>query len=185
MVYILLGTGFEETEAIAPCDILRRANIPVQFVGLNGREVYGGHNIGVCADITIGELDYTAMDMIVLPGGMGGVNSILACPAALDAVRFAWENGRYVAAICAAPTVLAALGITDGRRATCYPGLEGRMGTADMQGTATVEDGKLLTGAGPGTAIDFGLLLVRALKGEAAAKKVYDGLVYRLARPKE
>ena len=185
MVYILLGTGFEETEAIAPCDILRRANIPVQFVGLNGLEIRGGHDIVVCADITVDQLDYSAMDMIVLPGGMGGVNSILACPAALDAVRFAWENGRYVAAICAAPTVLAALGITDGRRATCYPGLEGRMGTADMQGTATVEDGKLLTGAGPGTAIDFGLLLVRALKGEAAAKKVYDGLVYRLARPKE
>ena len=185
MVYILLGTGFEETEAIAPCDILRRADIPVQLVGLNGREVRGGHGIGVCADITIDELDYSAMDMIVLPGGMGGVNSILACPAALDAVRFAWENGRYVAAICAAPTVLAALGVTDGRRATCYPGLEGRMGSADMQGTATVADGKLLTGAGPGTAIDFGLLLVRALKGEAAAKKVYDGLVYRLARPQE
>ena len=185
MVYILLGTGFEETEAIAPCDILRRAGIPVQFVGLNGREVSGGHSIGVCADITIDELDYSAMDMIVLPGGMGGVSSILACPAALDAVRYAWENGRYVAAICAAPTVLAALGITDGRKATCYPGLEVRMGSADMQGTATVADGKLLTGAGPGTAIDFGLLLVRALKGEAAAKKVYDGLVYRLARPRE
>ena len=183
MVYILLGNGFEETEAIAPCDILRRANIPVQFVGLNGREVSGGHNIGVCADVTIDELDYAAMDMIVLPGGMGGVNSILACPAALDAVRYAWENGRYVAAICAAPTVLAALGVTDGRKATCYPGLEGRMGSADMQGTATVADGKLLTGAGPGTAIDFGLLLVKALRGEACAKDVYDGLVYRLARP--
>ena len=186
MVYILLGTGFEETEAIAPCDILRRANIPVQLVGLNGREVSGGHNIGVCADVTIEQIDPDAMDMIVLPGGMGGVNSILACPAALDAVRYAWENGRYVAAICAAPTVLAALGVTDGRKATCYPGLEDRMGSADMQaGAATVEDGKLLTGAGPGTAIDFGLLLVRALKGEAAAKKVYDGLVYRLARPQE
>jgi 4-methyl-5(b-hydroxyethyl)-thiazole monophosphate biosynthesis len=185
MVYILLGTGFEETEAVAPCDILRRAGIPVQFVGLSGREVQGAHGIGVCADVTVDELDYDALDMIVLPGGMGGVNSILACPAALDAVRFAWENDRYVAAICAAPTVLAALGVTDGRKATCYPGLEGRMGSADMQGTATVADGKLLTGAGPGTAIDFGLLLVRALKGEAAAKKVYDGLVYRLARPRE
>ena len=186
MVYILLGTGFEETEAIAPCDILRRANIPVQFVGLNGREVSGGHGIGVCADVTIDQIDPVAMDMIVLPGGMGGVNSILACPAALDAVRYAWENGRYVAAICAAPTVLAALGITERRKATCYPGLEARMGSADMQaGAATVADGKLLTGAGPGTAIDFGLLLVRAMKGETAAKKVYDGLVYRLARPRE
>ena len=186
MVYILLGTGFEETEAIAPCDILKRAGIPVQLVGLNGLEVRGGHDIGVCADITVDEIEPDAMDMIVLPGGMGGVNSILACEKALDAVRHAWEHGKYVAAICAAPTVLAALGITDGRKATCYPGLESRMGSADMQpGAATVSDGKLLTGAGPGTAIDFGLLLVRALRGEAAAKKVYDGLVYRLARPQE
>ena len=186
MVYILLGTGFEETEAIAPCDILKRANIPVQFVGLTGLEVRGGHGIGVCADITIDQLDPDAMDMIVLPGGMGGVNSILVCEKALDVVRYAWENDRFVAAICAAPTVLAKLGITDGRKAACYPGLEDRMGSADMQpGVATVTDGKLLTGAGPGTAIDFGLLLVRTLKGEAAAKSVYDGLVYRLARPQE
>ena len=186
MVYILLGTGFEETEAIAPCDILKRANVPVQLVGLTGREIRGGHGIGVCADVTIDELDPEAMDMIVLPGGMGGVNSILACEKALDAVRYAWDNGRFVAAICAAPTILARLGVTDGKKATCYPGLEDRMGSADMQpGAATVTDGRLLTGAGPGTAIDFGLLLVKALRGEAAAKNVYDGLVYRLARPQE
>ena len=184
MVYILLGNGFEETEAIAPCDILRRAGVPVQFVGLGGREIPGGHNITVCADITADQMNLDDMEMIVLPGGMGGVHSILGCGAALDAVRYAWENGRWVAAICAAPTILAQLGITDGKKATCYPGLEGQMGSADMQpGAATVTDGRLLTGAGPGTAIDFGLLLVRALRGEACAKKVYDGLVYRLARP--
>ncbi len=184
MVYILLGNGFEETEAIAPCDILRRAGVPVQFVGLGGREIRGGHDIAVCADITDAQMDLDEMEMIVLPGGMGGVRSILGCRAALDAVKYAWDNGRWVAAICAAPTVLAGLGITDGRRATCYPGLEDRMGSADMQpGAATVADGKLLTGAGPGTAIDFGLLLVRALRGEDCAKKVYDGLVYKLARP--
>ena len=114
------------------------------------------------------------------------IEAILACEKALDAVHYAWDNGRFVAAICAAPTILAALGITDGRKATCYPGLEDRMGSADMQpGAATVTDGRLLTGAGPGTAIDFGLLLVKALRGEDAAKNVYDGLVYRLARPQE
>ena len=184
MVYILLGNGFEETEAIAPCDILRRAGVPVQFVGLGGREIPGGHGITVCADVTVEQMDLAEMEMIVLPGGMGGVHSILDCKAALDAVRYAWENGRWVAAICAAPTILAQLGITDGKKATCYPGLEERMGSAKMQpGAATVADGKLLTGAGPGTAIDFGLLLVQALRGEACANKVYDGLVYRLARP--
>ena len=184
MVYILLGNGFEETEAIAPCDILRRAGVPVQFVGLGGREIPGGHNIIVCADITDAEMDLDEMEMIVLPGGMGGVHSILGCKSALDAVRYAWEHDRWVAAICAAPTVLAKLGVTDGKKAVCYPGLESGMGAADMQpGAATVRDGKLLTGAGPGTAIDFGLLLVKALRGEQCMKKVYDGLVYRLARP--
>lgn len=184
MVYILLGNGFEETEAIAPCDILRRADVPVQFVGLGGREISGGHGIAVCADITAEEMNLDEMEMIVLPGGMGGVHSILDCPAALDAVRHAWAGGRWVTAICAAPTILAKLGITDGKKATCYPGLESQMGSAQMQsGAAAVQDGKLLTGAGPGTAIDFGLLLVRALRGKETAKKVYDGLVYRLARP--
>ena len=184
MVYILLGEGFEEIEAIAPCDILRRAGIEVQFVGLNSSCILGGHGIQVCADITAAEIDMSKMDMIVLPGGMGGVNSIRGCEAAIKAVKFAWENGRFVAAICAAPMILAELGITDGRKATCYPGLEAHMGKALMQeDTATVTDGKLLTGAGPGTAIDFGLLLVSALRGEAKAKEVYDGLVYRLAHP--
>ena len=184
MVYILLGNGFEETEAIAPCDILRRAGVPVRFAGIGGREIRGGHDIAVCADLTVEEMDLDDMEMIVLPGGMGGVRSILGSPAALDAVRYAWDNDRWVAAICAAPTILAKLGITDGKKATCYPGLEESMGTANMQpGAATVADGKLLTGAGPGIAIDFGLLLVRALRGEDCANKVYDGLVYRLARP--
>ena len=102
----------------------------------------------------------------------------------VEAVQYAWTHDRWVAAICAAPTVLAQLGVTDGKKATCYPGLEDRMGSADMQlGVPAVADGKLLTGAGPGTAIDFGLLLVKALRGEVCAKNVCDGLVYRLARP--
>ncbi len=86
MVYILLGNGFEETEAIAPCDILRRAGIAVQLVGLNGALIRGGHDIQVQADLSPEEMRYEDMEMIVLPGGMGGVNSILACEKALDAI---------------------------------------------------------------------------------------------------
>ena len=119
MVYVLLGTGFEETEAIAPIDILRRAGVPTMTVGLNGKIITGGHGIGVEADITVDEMDLTDLDMIVLPGGLGGVASIRGCQAALDAVSFAWANGKFVAAICAGPTVLSDLGITDGKHATC------------------------------------------------------------------
>ena len=184
MVYILLGEGFEEIEAIAPCDILRRAGVPVQLVGLGGTEITGGHGICVHADITSEQMRLDELEMIVLPGGMGGVASIRASESAIHAIRFAWSNGRYVAAICAAPTLLAELGIASGRKATCYPGLESCMGQAVMQpGASTVTDDKLLTGAGPGTAYDFGLMLVETLRGKKAKTDVYDGLVYRLAHP--
>ena len=167
MVYMLLGTGFEETEAIAPLDLLRRAGISVMTVGLNGKTVYGGHGIGVETDISVGEMDLTDLDMIILPGGLGGVASIRNCPEALDAVSFAWNNGKFVAAICAGPTVLADLGITDGKHATCYPGCEDDMGNAIMADNATcVRDDKLITGTSAGCAIPFGLMLIEALKGE-------------------
>ena len=180
MVYILLGTGFEEVEALAPLDLLRRAGIEAQTVGINGPVVTGGHGIGVAADIAIHEMDLTALDMIVLPGGLGGVASARACPAALDALKFAWDNGKFVAAICAGPTVLADLGITHGRNATCYPGCEPQMGSANMlPGQAVVRDGNLITGTSAGCAIPFALALIEALKGETAAKTVADAIVIR------
>lgn len=180
MVYMLLGTGFEETEAIAPLDLLRRAGVKVFTVGVNGKTVYGSHGIGIEADIELGEMDLTALEMIILPGGLGGVTSVRASKDALNALSFAWENGKYVAAICAGPTVLADLGITDGKQATCYPGCEEGMGAARMvSNAAAVTDGKLITGTSAGCAIPFGLALVTALKGEEAAKAVADQIVIR------
>ena len=179
MVYVLLGTGFEETEAIAPIDLLRRANIPVLTVGLNGKTIYGGHGIGIEADITIDELDLTDLEMIVLPGGLGGVASIRACKAAMDAISFAFHNGKFTAAICAGPTVLADLGITNGKSAVCYPGCESAMGNANMQAEAAVQDGKLITGASAGCAVKFGLALIAALKGHDIANTVAEQIVIR------
>ena len=179
MVYMLLGTGFEETEAIAPLDLLRRAGVEIQTVGLNGKVIYGSHSIGVEADIEIGQLDLTALEMIILPGGLGGVASIRACDAAMEAVRFAWENGKYTAAICAGPTVLADLGIVDGKNATCYPGCEENMGSAKMVEAAAVTDGKLITGTSAGCAIPFGLALIAALKGQEEADRIAKQIVIR------
>ena len=179
MVYMLLGTGFEETEAIAPLDLLRRAGVEIQTVGLNGKVIYGSHGIGVEADIEIGQLDLTALEMIILPGGLGGVASIRACDAAMKAVRFAWENGKYTAAICAGPTVLADLGIVDGKNATCYPGCEENMGSAKMVEAAAVTDGKLITGTSAGCAIPFGLALIEALKGKEEADRIEKQIVIR------
>ena len=180
MVYVLLGTGFEEMEAIAPIDLLRRAGIEVKTVGVTGKTVYGSHGIGVVADILPEDMELDAMEMIVLPGGLGGVASTRASKPALDALRYGWDQGRFVAAICAGPTVLADLGITDGRNATCYPGCEGQMGSANMQrGAAAVRDGKLITGTSAGCAIPFALELIRALRGEEKAQAIAQQIVIR------
>lgn len=179
MVYMLLGTGFEETEAIAPLDLLRRAGVAVTTVGLNGKVIYGSHGIGVEADIEISQMDLTNLEMIILPGGLGGVASIRACETAMEAVRFAWENGKYTAAICAGPTVLADLGIPNGKKATCYPGCEENMGSAIMVEAAAVTDGKLITGTSAGCAVPFGLALIAALKGQYEADRIAKQIVIR------
>ena len=149
-------------------------------VGVNGKTVYGGHGIGIEADITLGEMDLTQLDMIVLPGGLGGVASVRASQSAMDALRFAWDNGKFVAAICAGPTVLADLGITDGKNITCYPGCESGCGSANhIPGAACVRDGNLITGTSAGCAIPFGLALIEAIRGKEAANAVAEQIVIR------
>ena len=180
MVYVLLGTGFEEIEALAPVDLLRRAGIEVRTVGLNGRIVYGGHAIGVEADMSIDELDISDAEMIVLPGGLGGVASIRDSRKALEAVRAVYDAGKYVAAICAGPTVLADLGLLSGVRATCYPGQIPNMRDAVVvENAACITEGKIITGTSAGTAVPFALALIEALKGVDAAKAIADQIVIR------
>ncbi len=180
MVYVLLGTGFEEIEALTPVDLLRRAGVPVKTVGLNGKTVFGGHAIGVACDLTIDELDAADAEMIILPGGLGGVASIRACARALEAVKTVHDNGKYVAAICAGPTVLADLGLLTGRKATCYPGQIPNMRDAlVVENAACVTDGKIITGTSAGTATAFALALIEALKGPDAARAIADQIVIR------
>lgn len=179
MVYIMLGKGFEETEAVAPGDVLRRAQIPMQYVGIGGRVVEGAHGISIQADITLEEMDLTALDMIVLPGGLGGVESMEASEGAMDAVRFALDNDKYVAAICAAPTILGKRGWLDGRHAVCYPGCEAGMGQAIVHPEQeAVVDGKIITGRAPGAAIEFGLTLAGMLPGEFTPDEIAGYMVY-------
>lgn len=180
MICMLLGTGFEETEAIAPLDLMRRAGISVVTAGISGKVVTGSHGIPVTTDMEIGEVDLTALEGVILPGGLGGVASLRSSPQALDLIRFAWDNHLLTAAICAGPTVLADLGITDGRKATCYPGCEDKMGSAQMvENAAVVTDGSLITGTSAGCAIPFGLALIAAIKGQEAADTVARQIVIR------
>ncbi len=180
MIYMLLGTGFEETEAITPLDLLRRAGLEVLTVGVTGKRVTGGHGITLEADILLNEMDLTKLDMIVLPGGLGGVDACRASKKAMQALSFAWNNDKFVAAICAGPTVLSDLGITQGKKATCYPGCEADMGEARMvKDVPCVRDGKLITGTSAGCAVAFGLMLVEAMAGAETAKTVADSFVIR------
>ena len=180
MNYLFLDNGFEEIEALAPVDLLRRAGVEIQTVGVNGKIVKGGHGIGVEADIELSQMDLDAMEMIILPGGLGGVTSVRASEEAMNALKYAWDHDKYVAAICAGPTVLADLGITAGMNATCYPGCEDGMGSAILiEDAASVWDEKLITGTSAGCAIPFGLTLIEALKGSEIAEAVAQQIVIR------
>lgn len=179
MVYILLGKGFEETEAIAPGDILRRAQIPMEYVGIGGKIVEGAHGISVVADITVEEMDLEKMDMIVMPGGLGGVESIEGSETAMAAVEYALNHDKYVAAICAAPMILGKRGWMDDRNAVCYPGCESGMGKAIVHGDKeAVVDGKIITGRAPGAAIEFGLTLAGMLPGAFTPDEIAGYMVY-------
>lgn len=177
MVYIILGEGFEPVEALAPCDILRRGGVEVKLAGIGGLCITGGHGIRVCADCTVEEINEKDLEMIVLPGGLGGVQSILGCDRALQILQNAYHSDRLIAAICAAPTVLAKLGMTDGKNATCYPGCEDQMAGASTQAKPCVRDGRIITGQAAGASFAFGLELLRALRGEQVMQKVKSGMV--------
>lgn len=173
MVYILLGDGFEEMEAIAPCDILRRGDVQVQFAGVGQRQVTGSHGIVVTADCLVDEIRLDETEMLVLPGGLGGVKSMLASTTAMQLVREAYDRGLWVAAICAAPTILAKLGILNGKKAVCYPGMESAcVGGQMTQESATVQDGKVITGRGPAAALAFGYRVLSVLRGADQAEQV-------------
>ncbi len=185
MIYILLGAGFEEAEALVTADVLRRADLPVALTGIGGSAVTGSHNITVQADLSVERAALKAGDMVVLPGGMGGVASIEHSQAAMRLVRQAAEDPQlWLAAICAAPTLLARAGLLPkGAHCVCYPGLEGELsqaGAVPEMDRSTVVEGRLITGRGPGSAFDFGLALVNALAGDAAAGQVCAGLQYGL-----
>ena len=179
MVYLILGAGFEEAEAIVPCDLLRRAGVEVRLAGIGGTDIPGSHGIPVHADCAAEAAELTKADMLILPGGLGGVRSIRGCEPVLCAAREMAQAGKWVAAICAAPSVLAQYGLLAGRRATCYPGFEDRCTGAQMVDADVVTDGQITTGRALGAAIPFALELVRLLTDEQTAARTAEEIVYR------
>ena len=170
--YVFLAEGFEETEALAPVDVMRRAKLDVKTVGVTGECVTSSHGVPVKADITIDNIDLDDVQGVVLPGGMPGTLNLEANEKVLEAVKYSCENGKIVAAICAAPSILGHLGILDGKKATCFPGFEKELKGADYTGTHTVTDGNIITAKGAGCAIEFGHAIVSLAVSKDAADKV-------------
>lgn len=174
---ILFSEGSEELEAVTVVNILRRAGIAVTLAGLNAGALRGSRGTVLLPDTTLDEALAHSYDMVVLPGGQPGTNHLKADARVLKLAQQMNAQGKYVAAICAAPSVLAAAGLLNGKRATCFPGALNAFPLVQQQPAATVEDGKLITSRGPGTAMDFALLLVERLEGKAKRDEVEAGLV--------
>lgn len=170
---VLFANGTEEVEALTPLDYLRRAGIDVTFIGLSGKKQMGSHGICVETDVCLDEFDVkTEFDMLVIPGGMPGTNNIEASIKAQSLIDRAVNEGKFLAAICAAPKIYGARGLLRGKRATCYPGFEKDLVGAVICGDKVVRDGKMITATGAGAANEFALELISALCGEDKALEI-------------
>lgn len=176
MVYVLLAEGFEEIEALAPVDILRRGGVEVRTVGITGKTVCGSHGIPVIADILPDEVA-NDMEMLVFPGGLPGSDHLHASAESDRLIAMAKKKGAHIAAICAAPYLLGLRGLLEGKCATCYPDdkFRSRLLGASVSDERVVTDGLITTGAGMGAAQEFGLRLLALLRGEEAARKIATG----------
>ena len=176
-VLVMLAQGCEEIEAVTAIDVLRRAGIEVTSAGLDDLPVLASRGVLLLADTTLDLAQHQSFDMIVLPGGHAGADNLKADKRLTALLQQMAQQGKYLAAICAAPSVLAAAGLLDGRKATCYPTCLDAFPQVNLQTAAVVEDGNIITSRGPGTAMDFALALVERLAGKARREEVEAALV--------
>lgn len=176
-VLVLFADGSEELEAVTVINILRRGDIEVTVAGLTAGVLRGSRGTRIVPDSTLDEALKHNYDMVVLPGGMPGTTHLRNDARVAQLLKQMHAAGQPVAAICAAPSVLAAAGLLDGKRATCYPTCLDEFPQVKLQTAAVVEDGNIITSRGPGTAIDFALTLVERLLGHAKRQEVEAALV--------
>lgn len=180
MVYIFLADGFEEIEALCPLDLLLRAGISIKSVGVGTkREIVGSHGIHVLADITEDEFNDASPEMVILPGGMPGTKNLEASRTVKKAIDDTSKSGGYIAAICAAPSILGKMGLLKGKEAICFPGFEKFLDGAKLSDKRVVRDGKVITAAGMGVALPFGLELISALMGQEKADLIASQTMFR------
>lgn len=175
-VLVLFADGSEELEAVTVVNLLRRGGITVTLAGQHAGALRGSRGTTLMPDTTLDAALQRSYDMLVLPGGQPGTNNLKADPRVLELARRMTQQGCYVTAICAAPSVLAAAGVLDDKRATCFPGSLDAYPRVQLQQDAVVEDGTLITSRGPGTAMDFALTLVERLAGPDVRREVEAGL---------
>lgn len=179
-VAMFVHTGHEEVEMLGAVDVMRRAGLQCDIISATGDVmVTGSHNITTRADYLFEEADLDSYDAYAIPGGIPGTPNLKAHEGVCKTLLSAYNEGKLVAAICAGPTVLGGLGILDGKNATCYPGCEDGLGAANyVTECKAITDGNVITSRGLGTALDYGLEIVKYLIGEGVAKKVADQIVY-------
>lgn len=179
--YVFLADGFEEIEALTPVDLLRRAGVNVITIATgDSLTVTGAHGVKIESDIMLRDGNLPEADMLVCPGGMPGASNLASSRVLGDMLIKQFRQGRYVAAICAAPAVtLAPLGILEGKRATCYPGFDPQLTQAEATHVAerVVTDANVITANGPSSAMPFAIKLVEVLNGQEAAKAVAQGIL--------
>ncbi|HNZ61723.1 MAG TPA: DJ-1/PfpI family protein [Paludibacteraceae bacterium] len=170
---VFLADGFEEIEAIAPIDIMRRAGIEVTTISVTAtKEVRGAHDILLQADCLFGQIDFSNADLLFLPGGMPGTKNLEAHDGLKQLLLKHANEGKKLAAICAAPSILGKLGLLKGKEAVCFPGFEETLKGAILSDKKVVQSGNIITGKAAGAAVEFGLKLVENLKGKSAAEQV-------------
>ena len=166
MIYVLLADGFEEIEALTPVDMLRRAGCDVRTVGIGKKTITGAHGIPVCADLVSDEATADGVRMVILPGGMPGTKHLAASAFVEETLARVSREGGYLAAICAAPTVLAKYGYLKGKRATCFPGFEKELSGAVYTDLPVVTDGKIVTAKDMTEALSFSVALLAIADAE-------------------
>lgn len=180
MVYVFLADGFEEIEALAPVDFLRRAGITVKTASLKGKSAIGAHNIEVVADINIDDVLLNEdVEAVILPGGMPGSQNLFESARVHEAIDFAISNDKLVCAICAAPFILGRKGLLENKNATCFPGFENELKGANVKNEGVVCDGKIITAQGAGVAWEFGERIARELVGSEKSQKILLGLQWK------
>lgn len=172
MVYVFLADGFEIIEALSPVDMLRRAKIETKLVGVTGEIVTSSCGVAVKTDMLIDEFDFYDVEAVVLPGGMPGTLNLENNQTVQNIIDNASNTNAFICAICAAPSILGHKGLLNEKEATCFPGFENALEGASLSEDFVVTDGKFITARGAGVSVDFGLEIVKQLRGEEHSNEI-------------